>query len=674
MKGFMRHLIVVTLLAGFAVCSGLTREACGQPLVERTEPPREWVEPATGHRVVRLSNLPGSMSFYFHQNAYTPEGDKLLISTPRGLETVDLATRDIKTVVDRESLRLGGSSGLEMGRKTRHVYYSVRTADGFALRATHVDTGESRDLVTLPLGASFNSINADETLAFGTIQDVRPGEFRRSRSGPRQMRFFTADLATGEIATFHESTDWLNHLQCSPTDPGLALFCHEGTWQDVDRVWTIRFGDEDAKLMHRREIQYEIAGHEFFGADGQWIWYDLQTPRAAQFWLAGVNVTNGERIRYALDRSEWSVHYNVSRDGTLFAGDGGGPDSVANQTPLPEKRRLDPPGNGQWISLFRPQADTTEATVGGEPARSGTFQSERLVDLSKHDYRLEPNVTFTPDGKWIVFRSNMHGASHVYAVAVEKEAEARPVAEERPRLILIGDSTVKNGSGQGDGGLWGWGQVIATQFDTSRIDIENRALGGRSSRTYLTEGLWSRSLERVRPGDFVVMQFGHNDGGSIFEGDRPRASRKGNGDDAVDGVVEQTGKAETVHSYGWYLRRYVNDVKEAGGIPIVVSPVPRDRWENGRVLRASGDYGGWAREAAEQAGAAFVDLNELIAVRYEALGEKDVGTRFFTEDDWTHTTRAGAEANASCLVEGLRNLEGCTLATFLLDAPAGDAP
>jgi rhamnogalacturonan acetylesterase len=102
----------------------------------------------------------------------------------------------------------------------------------------------------------------------------------------------------------------------------------------------------------------------------------------------------------------------------------------------------------------------------------------------------------------------------------------------------------------------------------------------------------------------------------------------------------------------------------------VLSPVPRDRWQDGRVLRADADYGRWAREAAEQAGAAFVDLNERVALRFEEVGEAEVGERFFTQDDWTHTTRAGAEANAACLVEGLRSLSGCTLSTFLRDQPA----
>ena len=235
------------------------------------------------------------------------------------------------------------------------------------------------------------------------------------------MRLFSVSIKTGEVKTFHPSTNWLNHVQCSPTDPDLVLFCHEGEWHEVDRIWTIRAGSDEARLMHRRTMRYEIAGHEFFSHDGQWVWYDLQTPRSQEFWLAGVNVKSGRRIRYPIPRSEWSVHYNISPDGKLFAGDGGGPDSVANRTPLPERRPLHPPGNGRWIYLFRPRPDAPETLkVGSESVEVRQVDAEKLVDLSRHNYRLEPNLAFTPDGRWIVFRSNMHGTSHVYAVEVAK--------------------------------------------------------------------------------------------------------------------------------------------------------------------------------------------------------------------------------------------------------------
>lgn len=413
------------------------------------EPPTEWIEPATGHRVVRLSREPGSASLYFHQNAYTTEGDKLLIVSPGGLSTVNLQTRALELVVPSARYSMGGSSGIEVGRKSRQVYYSRRVENETAIFATHLDTKATQEIAKLPFYATFGGVSADETLLIGAFSERSPGnpagappplEISRATNnqqqatsspqpransirrggGPRAMRLFSVDIKTGEVKTFHPSTNWLNHVQCSPTDPTLVLFCHEGKWHNLDRVWTIRAGSDEARLMHRRTMPYEIAGHEFFNHDGRWVWYDLQTPRSKEFWLAGVNIETGARLRYPIERSQWSVHYNISRDGRLFAGDGGGPASVANRTPLPEGRPLDPPGNGQWIYLFIPRSEFDTVKAGNETVQVGRLDVEKLVDLSRHDYRLEPNVTFTPDGKWIVFRSNMHGATHVYAVEVAK--------------------------------------------------------------------------------------------------------------------------------------------------------------------------------------------------------------------------------------------------------------
>lgn len=382
-------------------------------------PPQEWIEPSTGHRVIRLSREPGSASLYFHQNAYTSEGDKMIISTPGGLSSVNLKTREIELVVPSARFSMGGSSGVEVGRRTRNVYFTRRADNQVVIMATHLDTKVTREVARLPFFGTFGGVNADETLLVGAASDSAARVTRRS--GTRAMRLFSADIKTGEVRTFHPSTNWLNHVQCSPTDPMLTLFCHEGEWHNLDRVWTIRVGENSARLMHPRTMPYEIAGHEFFSHDGKQVWYDLQTPRSKEFWLAGVNVETGDRIRYPIERSHWSVHYNISRDGRLFAGDGGGPNSVANRTPLPEGRKLDPPGNGQWIYLFKPRlGEFTTVNVAGETVKIGKLDVEKLVDLSRHDYSLEPNVTFTPDGKWIVFRSAMHGERHVYAVEVTR--------------------------------------------------------------------------------------------------------------------------------------------------------------------------------------------------------------------------------------------------------------
>ena len=247
---------------------------------------------------------------------------------------------------------------------------------------------------------------------------------------------------------------------------------------------------------------------------------------------------------------------------------------------------------------------------------------------------------------------------------------AGPVLAEsaRPTLWLIGDSTVNNGSGKGEGGLWGWGAPLAGHFDPAKINVVNRARGGRSSRTFLSEGLWEKVAAELKPGDFVLMQFGHNDGGPL-DGPKGRASLKGNGDETQEVAVEGSEQKETVHSYGWYLRKFIADTKAKGATPVVLSQIPRNIWKDGKVSRAAGDYGKWAREAAAAGGALFLDLNEIVARRYEEAGQEKVKAEFFTEKDHTHTTAAGARMNAAAVGEGIKAAKECPLAGFLAATP-----
>lgn len=386
------------------------------PSLPAEEPPREWIEAATGRRVVRLSSTAGLASLYFHQNPYTASGDKMVVSSPQGLWTIDLATRANQPLV------AGRASHLVVGRKTRKAFYIQRDT----VYETNVDTGETHTILQHPrirTGSGFG-ISADERYLAGSFVTRDPRETAGARPGGQAppnpqatppptassletrwaarlpMAIYTLEIATGKLSIIYESNDWLNHVVMSPTDPTLVMYCHEGPWHKVDRIWTIRTDGSNRRLMHERTMDMEIAGHEFFSADGRTIWYDLQTPKSKAFWLAGVEIDGGKRTRYPIPRQEWSVHFNISPDGRLFAGDGGGPQSVAA------------PGNGQWIYLFKPNAD-------------GKLIATRLVDLSRHDYRLEPNATFTPDQKWIVFRSNMHGETHTYAVEVDSPSPPR---------------------------------------------------------------------------------------------------------------------------------------------------------------------------------------------------------------------------------------------------------
>ena len=232
-----------------------------------------------------------------------------------------------------------------------------------------------------------------------------------------------------------------------------------------------------------------------------------------------------------------------------------------------------------------------------------------------------------------------------------------PADSKLPSIFLIGDSTVRNGRGDGEGGQWGWGDSLGDHFDPAKVNIVNRAIGGLSSRTFRTQGHWERALMLFKPGDWVVMQFGHNDSAPLNDDQRARGTIKGagGGTEAVDNML--TRRPEVVHTYGWYLRQNIREAKAAGATPVVCSLVPRKTWREGRIVRSGADgYGGWARQVAAEEGVAFIDLNELVAQRYDELGVKAVDALF--ADPHTHTSRAGAELNAAIVAAELKRLSG----------------
>lgn len=221
-------------------------------------------------------------------------------------------------------------------------------------------------------------------------------------------------------------------------------------------------------------------------------------------------------------------------------------------------------------------------------------------------------------------------------------------------LYIVGDSTVRNGRGDGANGQWGWGDLIEKYFDSAKINVVNWALGGRSSRTFITQGHWDRVVTALKPGDFVLLQFGHNDGGPINDFTRARGSLRGTGEESqeIDNLL--TKQHETVHTYGWYLRKYVADTKAKGANPILCSLVPRKIWNEGKIVRNGSDYAGWAAEVAKAEAVPFLDLNNIIADQYELLGQEKVNPLF--GDEHTHTTLAGAELNAKAVIAALRGL------------------
>lgn len=390
--------------------------------------PASWKDPTTGHRIVRVDDRPGNYGLYFNYNPFTPQGDLMIYLTPEGIRVADTKTWQTRLVLKASVDRL-----LFTGPRTRAAYYTTRDAaveEGgpFAVWSVDLDTGKTRRIADLP-GGRVQSINADETLLAGAYEveppppaiaaqgkrdpatgspsysgvdkDGKPlsfaaakGKWMADRLAARvPMEMYSVNIRTGEREPIHRATDWLNHLLFSPSDPTLLMFCHEGPWHEVDRIWTIRTDGTQLTKVHTRTMSGEIAGHEFWGSDGQTVWYDLQMPRGGTTWLSGRKLTTGEQWRYEVAKDQASYHFLQSPDGKLFSGDGG--------------------NAGKWISVFKPA--TKEKVVPGL-ITPGWLESIRVADLSKQDYTLEPNQHFTPDGKWLVYRANVEGRPAIYAV------------------------------------------------------------------------------------------------------------------------------------------------------------------------------------------------------------------------------------------------------------------
>jgi oligogalacturonide lyase len=423
-----------------------TRAADKRPTAEEiAHPPKTWIDKDTGHRVVRLTDEPGSASFYFNVNGYTPDGNEMVYTTPKGISVLDLKTLKTRSVVE------GHVHALVVGHKTPSIFYTKvlenspepKTSADYArtpmaIYSTNVDTGVTKMLAKIPLRAGLVTVNADETLAAGTYdetdhpqgqyqgsdhaatiqtspldQPANKGEMMERRLAARiPLVLFTLDLTgSGKVTPLLHSTDWINHLLFSPTDPQLLMYCHEGPWQKVDRIWTIHTDGTHNQLMHKRTMAMEIAGHEFWGwSDGDRIYYDLQTPKGQDFWLATLDLNTNSRTWYHMERNEWSIHFNVNKDRTLYCGDGGDPGQVAHAP------------DGEWIYLFHPELLKNIGEQNPVFINPGVFHAEKLVNMSKHNYVLEPNVSFTPDSKMVIFRSNMFGSTYVFGVEVAKAA------------------------------------------------------------------------------------------------------------------------------------------------------------------------------------------------------------------------------------------------------------
>ncbi|MBQ9357047.1 MAG: rhamnogalacturonan acetylesterase [Prevotella sp.] len=261
---------------------------------------------------------------------------------------------------------------------------------------------------------------------------------------------------------------------------------------------------------------------------------------------------------------------------------------------------------------------------------------------------------------------------------VEPERYTVDRSSGRPVVFFTGDSTVKNRDNDPDG-MWGWASQAYTVFDTTRITLVNAARAGRSTRSFIREGLWDKVYNSLQPGDFVTIQFGHNDICPITD-QKARGVIPGT-QDTLHVYHLDNGTYEVVYSFGWYLRKMIDDVREKGATPILVSLTPRNEWPDGHIERRDQSYGLWYREVVEQTGVEFIDMHNIsadfldrkFAVRslpadrdkaQQAIARlKEKAGKYFKQDH-THASLLGARMNAQSFATGLRQ-NGTELARYL---------
>ena len=242
-----------------------------------------------------------------------------------------------------------------------------------------------------------------------------------------------------------------------------------------------------------------------------------------------------------------------------------------------------------------------------------------------------------------------------YLLPLELPKEKFQREKGKPVVFFTGDSTVKN-EDKDDNSMWGWGSVAHTVFNTKRCTLVNAAMAGRSARTFMEEGRWEKVYNSIEPGDYVLIQFGHNDMGDIAGG-KARADIRGVRDSSHVYRLEKDRTYKVVYSYGWYLRKFVDDVREKGGNPVIVSMTPRNEWPGGKMERRPGSCATWAKEVAEELGVPFVDMHNLTADYLDRkAGSKEAAAKYYKRDH-THTSRLGAELNAKMFRKGIKKTD-----------------
>lgn len=391
--------------------SAQTKEPMLPGKVQTAPIPDEFVDPETGLRVVHLSRFPNDYSgvIYFTYNTFSPDSRLTLIDAQykdkwRYLYTFDFGSMAVKPLVtDRLTLN-------QVVSKSGNVYFLADRA----IWVVPLRGGTRRKICDLPRnwesGIGF-TVNANETLLLAGGDEI-------GSKGPNFL--FTVNLKTGEIKVIHRDTHELGHVQFSPTDPDLCLFCHEGNWESVDRIWLINPSksttDADGKVTSNARIAFhrteprEIAGHEFWYPDGKSIWFQhvYRERKPVEGFLTRLDIATGKTTNYIIPPEFNGIHQTWAPDGTFLISDGGGPKGDTK------------PGPAKYISKL------TLPTDG-----SNVLKGERLVTLYNNDYAVEPNPHVSPDGRWVTFTATLPGTAQAYAVELPRKIPAGSAVGDR---------------------------------------------------------------------------------------------------------------------------------------------------------------------------------------------------------------------------------------------------
>jgi len=250
------------------------------PVVETgsvTPMPNQWIDKDTGHKIIHLTSRKGeNRSFYFHNNPFLPAingvNEKMIFSgkvnDDMQLFSVDMKTGNADQITNKKEV-----SGEIVSVKGREVFYQC----GDSVFATGVENHKTRLIYVFPENARghITTLNADETLLGGALNSAEEAEilknfpekhdfFNRIYDAKLRRTLFTIPAKGGALKQIYSENAWLNHIQFSPTEPNLLMFCHEGPWHKVDRIWTVNVKGGEPKMMHKKTINCEIARNQIF--------------------------------------------------------------------------------------------------------------------------------------------------------------------------------------------------------------------------------------------------------------------------------------------------------------------------------------------------------------------------------------------------------------------------